>query len=322
MQNAFQSRQELPRYQIAYENNPTLSAIFDAYMAEKNNALSYRPCKHPGSIASHIKVLRALWGDLEIEAFRKGSPSRVQDQVTEWRGAGLAFATCRKRCTIMRAAFRLAIRKEIIERGQEPVFELPPNSPPRERFVDPVKELPRLLKACEELRTPDHTRLFVIIALITGQRSGAIEALRWSHVDFEKRVIMFRETERADERSKKRRVNQPMSDLLYKYMVEAYERRECEAVLAWRGKPIKKCYYSVKQVFKRAGLGDVRRHDLRRSSATYVFDGLKGDLSKAANHIGDTEQMARKVYVQPGTAANLPGIEAATSVIEAAKKAG
>lgn len=300
-------------------SNPPVAEIFDAYMGEKRNALAYRVCKHPGSLHSHIKVVRALWGEMAIEDFRKKSRKRVEDQVAVWRAGGLTFATCRKRCTIMRAAFRHAIRCEMIERVQEPVFDLPPNSPPRERVIDPVKELPRLLKEADDIRTPDHTRTAFYILLITGVRRGALMALRWEHVDFENRIIRFRDTERAEERSKKRRTDQPMNDLLFNLLSAAKERATTDAVIEWRGAGCRSIFYSLKQLFKRAGCPDLRVHDLRRSSATFVYNGLEGDLSAAARHIADSEKMAEAVYVKKDVMKNLAGIDAVSDVLERAR---
>jgi integrase len=320
MQNAHTAAEAAsPGEKRAYDNNPKLTEIFDAYMAEKNNALAYRPCKHPGSLLSHIKVVRALWGAMAIEDFRKGSRKRVQDQVTLWRGTELTFATCRKRCTIMRAAFRHAMKTEIIERGQEPYFDLPPNSPPRERVIDPVNELPRLIKEADDVRTPHHTRTAFYLLLLTGVRRGALMALRWRHVDFDARIIRFRDTERAEDRSKKRRTDQPMNDLLYRLLSEAKERATTDAVIEWRGAGCASIFYSLKQLFKRAGCPDLRVHDLRRSSATFVYNGLEGNLSAAARHIADTEKMAEAVYVQKDVTKNLAGIDAISAVINGAR---
>ena len=302
-------------------SNPTLNEIFDAYMSEKLNPNAYRKCKHPGTLQVNLKTPRELWGSMAIDDFRIGSKARVKASVQGWLAAGLTLPTCRKRVTIMRAAFRFAISEEMIERGQEPVFELPPNSPPRERFVDPKSELPQLLRAMDDVRTPDHIRTAALVLLITGQRRGALLALKWENVDFDRREIRFRDTEAAHERSKKRRVDQPMDDHLYKIMLAAKERATCEWVIEWQGKHCETIYPAMKRLFKRAGMGDLRIHDLRRSSATYVYNELEGDLTRAANHIGDTEKMAESVYVQKDVAKNLKGIEAVSSVLAQARAA-
>lgn len=299
--------------------NPTVGEIFAAYIAARENPKAYKKCKSPRALRICLAEPTKLWGDWRIEDFRKGSRARVEESVLEWL-LTLKPATCRKRCTIMRAAFRHAWKYEMIDRSQEPFFELPPGGPPRERVIDPVNELPRLLKEFD--RAPAHLRYAGYLMLITGQRVGAILSLKWEHVDFEKRVIFFRETEAPEERSKKRRVNQPLDATLFALLTEAKARATSDSVIEWNGRGCKTIYAAFKKVLNRAGVGDSRLHDLRRTSATLVFNGLGGNLARAAGHLGDTEAMADAVYVQRSAAVNLPGIEAVSAVIANARKAG
>lgn len=303
-----------------YANNPTLATILDAYLADRNSALAYRRCKHPRALEISLMKPRELWGEMPIEEFRVGSKPRVKAAVQTWLGAGLSLGTCRKRVTILRAAMSFAVSEELIERGQEPVFELPPNPPPRERYVDQKEELPRLLRELD--RAPFHLRLAGLLMFITGQRIGAILALEWEHVDFDKRIIFFRDTEAAADRSKKRRVNMPMDQELYEILMQAKERATCSRVVEWNGRGCKTVFPGFKRLLRRAGLGDVRLHDLRRSSATYVHAGTGGSDEAAASHIGDSVEMARKVYIQEDPKVRLRGIEANTKTLRDARKAG
>lgn len=100
------------------------------------------------------------------------------------------------------------------------------------------------------------------------------------------------------------------------------ERATCDSVIEWCGRGCKTVYPGLKRLLRRAGLGDCRIHDLRRSSATFVYHGLGGNLTAAANHIGDSEKMADAVYVQRNAEVNLPGIRAVSAVIANARKAG
>lgn len=310
-----------------YANNPLVGAIFDAYIADRSSALAYKRCKHPRALVISLMKARELWGKMPIDEFRVGSKPRVKAAVQSWLAPSpesgqkaVSLGTVRKRCTIMRAAFSFAVSEELIERGQEPVFELPPNPPPRERYVDQKEELPRLLKELD--RAPFHLRLAGLLMFITGQRIGAILALEWEHVDFDKRIIFFRDTEAAADRSKKRRVNQPMDDELFEILTQAKERATCARVVEWNGRGCKTVFPGFKRLLRRAGLGDVRLHDLRRSSATYVHAGTGGSDEAAASHIGDSVEMARKVYIQEDPKVRLPGIEASSKALREARKAG
>lgn len=302
----------------------TLNALCEAYLADRRNPFAERRCLHPESLRTHLVAVRALWGEMTVEDFGAGSKQRVKAQVAEWRAAGLSPFTVRKRISILRTVFRFAIEEELISRALEPVMKLPPNGAPRERFVDDVHELPRLLAAADAIKTPDHVRLLIEILLRTGQRRGCVLSLRWAHVDFERRVIRFRDTQAAEERSKKRRGDKPMNDDLLALMKRAYEARDedCEYVISWRGKRVVNPYHALRKVYERAGLAGLRTHDLRRSSATYVNTALDGNLQAAANHINDTIATAQKHYVQEQVSIHVPAIEAVSSVMARARAEG
>lgn len=299
----------------------TINELCEAYLANRANPYASRKCKHPKSLRTHLVVVRKEWGEMKLKDFRKGSKQTVAAKVSEWRAAGTSAHTVRKRISVLRTVFRFAISEELIERSKEPVMELPPNGPPRERFVDVETELPKLLKAADEIKTPQHVRDLVELLLRTGQRRGAVLALKWEHVDFEKRVIRFRDTEAAEDRSKKRRGNKPMDDELYALLERAKEATPdgCEFVINWRGKGIKNAYHSMRALFRRAGLEDLRTHDLRRSSATYVHNETDGDIAKAASHIVDSEATARKHYVQEDPRVHMPAMSAVANVMSRAR---
>lgn len=302
--------------------NPTVNEVFNAYLADRANPHAERPCKDPSGLAYHLRAVRDAWGAMKVKDFREGSRQRVKAKCEEWRAAGLSPFTIRKRVSIMKTAFRFAVDNEMIKRQHEPVIALPPNGTPRERFVDPDKELSALLKAIDDTRSPDHLRLLIIILFLTGVRRGAALALTWDLVDFDARVIRFRDTEGAGERSKKRRGNKPMEGELLEEMQRAYEARDesCPYVIAWRGKRVRNPYHGLKRIYRRAGLTDLRTHDLRRSSATYVHTETNGDLTAAANHIVDTEATARKHYVQENPTIHLPAMRAVSEVMNRARQ--
>lgn len=301
--------------------SPTLNEIFDAYLADRHNPHAERPCQNPQSIDYHLRVTRRLWGPEKLKRFREQSRARVKAQCEAWRAEGKSQYTIRKRVSIMKTAFRFAVQNEIIRRNDEPVIDLPANGHPRERYVDPETELARLLKAADEIRTPAHIRLLIIGLFLTGVRRGAFLALTWDLVDFERGVIRFRDTQTAHQRSKKRRGNKPMEGMLLEEMTRAYESRheDCPFVIHWRGKRVKNPYHALRRVYERAGLSDLRTHDLRRSSATYVHTETDGDLKAAANHIVDSEATARKHYIFENPSVHRTAMRAVESVLERAR---
>jgi len=301
----------------------TVNDVCDYYLRTRADPFDRRPCQSAASIAIHLKAVRTLWGDWKLKHFVEGSRARVDKQVSEWRASGSASATCRKRLSFLKSAYRRAAEDELIDRDLVPFFHLPPEGAPRERFVDEEKELAVLLRAAANIRTPEHVELKLHIHLLTGQRSSAIHALEWDkHIDFERRLILFKETQAPGERTKKRRTNQPMSDELYDMLWAAKQRAQTPFVLEYRGKRVCNGYAGMKALYRRAKLENIHVHDLRRTAATYVNRELDGDLGAAANFIGDTEKVARAHYVQDAPETRLPQVHALSRVIARAKAAG
>ncbi len=77
----------------------------------------------------------------------------------------------------------------------------------------------------------------------------------------------------------------------------------------------------MKQLYKRAGISGLHRHDLRRTAATLVHRGMDGDIKAAAVFIGDTEQMAARHYVQDAAETRLKPVQAVSDVLARARAA-
>ena len=177
----------------------------------------------------------------------------MKEEVQRWRTATpekpevLMVGTCRKRISQLKTAFKFCIEDEFIPASLNPIIKLPAQGAPRERCLT-LEELAALLREADNPRTPYHIRIAFHLAIRTGQRQSAIKALDWSHVDFVNGVIKFRDTERPDERSKKRRTNIPLDADLRAILEEAYENRDdtCTRVISWNGRPVANLYGGFK----------------------------------------------------------------------------
>lgn len=308
--------------------NPTVRAICTAYLDVKKDPHAFKKCLVPMSIDYSLRRIVREWGDMPIDTFNKGTTERIEKAYSRWLSEKdprtkrpTKSGTIRKGLSLFKAACQFAVKRELITRNQVPIFDLPPTSPPRERVLT-QEELGRLIQAAKE--SPSHVYVQAIVLPILGCRVGAFRALEWSMVDFENRVIRLRDTQSAEDRArnKKRREDQPMSDFLYEILMDAKLRAKSDFVVEWRGKGCGRTYAGMKALFKRAGLPDLRIHDLRRSSATFIHKATGGDLQKAATHIGDTVEMARKHYVHAEVGLKRDGIDMLSDMVrEAAKSA-
>lgn len=310
------------------KTNPTIGEICAAYLKAKKDPHGYKRCLVPMSVDYSLRRITRTWGHLTVDEFNKGTIARIEDAFSKWSSEPdprtkrpIKTGTIRKGLALFRAACQFAVKRELIARNQVPIFDLPPMGVPRERVVDAKKELPAILREAESDSTPYHIWLQTQLLLRLGCRVGALLDLEWKHIDFENRVVLLRETQSAERRliNKKRRENSPMDNGLYKILKKAKKKSNgCTHVISWRGKPIKRSYAGQIAMYKRAGVEGLTRHDLRRTSATYVRDKL--GLSKAAEHIGDTVEMTRKHYAHSKPELKLKGIAKVSDVLRAASK--
>lgn len=175
----------------------------------------------------------------------------------------------------------------------------------RERIVTREEEL-RLLAACEN-RYRKHLRPILICALDTGMRRGEILGLKWSDVDFEERVLTIRafNTKTMQERQ-----------------VSLTTRLMIELERIWEESPknkdflvfgftdnVKKSWTSVRT---KAGLPDVRFHDLRHTAATRLV-AAHLPLPEVGRVLGHTQANTTYRYVN----ANIETTRRAAALLDA-----
>ena len=130
---------------------------------------SLRPiCRHIG----HLRV-----AEITRLVCRQYQNVRLTERPT------LSRSTLRDELLSLRTALLFCERENVIDKA--PWIEAPTKSEPRERWLT-VQEVDKLIAACQ--RTP-HLRLFVMLALCTGARSGAILDLTWDRVDMDRLQI-------------------------------------------------------------------------------------------------------------------------------------
>lgn len=184
-----------------------------------------------------------------------------------------------------------------------------------------MDELKRLLWHADQPSTEPHIKYCLHLALRHGPRQSAIRDLKWSNVDFENRVVRYRDTEAPEERSKKRRTDMPLDDALTALLLEAKENSETEWVMERHGRHVVSTYAGMKALYKRAGIENCHRHDLRRTAATLLHAVTDGDMKTTASFIGDTEKMASTHYVHSGPETRLKPVQALSAIYDRARNA-
>ncbi|HKD37457.1 MAG TPA: tyrosine-type recombinase/integrase, partial [Pirellulales bacterium] len=207
-------------------------------------------------------------------------------------------------------------------------FKMPPKtkSDPRQTWLTPAQAAAIVRAAYRhreaqfgestERHTLRHVARFVVIALRTGTRSGAIcaasfiEAIGRGHVDLEN--CAFHRLPKGARITKKRQPSAPLSDKMadllgrwHRLDVERYGAA-CHAVIQWNGEPVKsvrKAFASAVELaakarpdlFRNIDPAKITPHVLRHTAVTWMLN--KGiSIWQIAGYLGMTPEVIQNTY--------------------------
>lgn len=192
-----------------------------------------------------------------------------------------------------------------------PVVRLPDRGAPRERWLT-RDEAAQLLWAAWRLRqvyrgeatrraTAKHIARFILVALYTGTRAGAVcgAAIRPTigrgYVDLESGLFYRRPPGQRE--TKKRQPTIPLPDRLLAHLRRWEARGLSKAtVVEWRGQPVTKINKAFRAVRTAAGFGaDVVPHTLRHTAATWTMQA-GADPWAASALLGMSLETLTRVY--------------------------
>jgi integrase len=199
-----------------------------------------------------------------------------------------SIATVHRELSFMRRILNVAVANGWILRNpfeQGESLIKPGDEKPRERIISREEEA-RLLAFCTDERA--HLRAIIICALDTGMRRGEMFSLKWSDVDFETGLI----TIRAFNTKTMRERQVAMTDRLRSELLRLNVHQEDNLVFGIKT--------SAKSAFnwakKKAGLSDLRFHDLRHTHATRLV-GAQMPLPEVGRVLGHTQPSTTFRYV-------------------------
>lgn len=149
-------------------------------------------------------------------------------------------------------------------KGKGGTFWLPPSPAPRERYLTRT-EFDRLLAAT----SLPHIRLFMVLALTTGGRAGAILDLTWDRVDFRQGQIRLADGQSGG----KGRATVPMGNRCREALELAFEAKTTGWVIEWAGKRVSSVKRAFREAVTKSGLEAVTPHVLRHTAAVWMIEG-------------------------------------------------
>ncbi|MGU3417705.1 tyrosine-type recombinase/integrase [Methylobacterium sp. D54C] len=253
----------------------------------------------PHEVRGRLDALLSFWGEKTL--------SEVTGRSCREYATFRAKPVARRELEDLRSAIihhrREGLCREVVE------VVLPERGAARERWLT-RSEAARLIRSAyryTETKGPrrgQHTRRhvarFILVALYTGTRAGAVcgaslgkvsSGSGWIDLD---RGIFFRRG--AGQRETKKR--QPPAELPVRLLahLRRWHAQGSTHVVEWNGKPVGT---GIEKAFRRAaesaGLHDVTPHTLRHTAATWlVANGVP--LEKAADFLGMTVETLDRVY--------------------------
>ncbi|MFW5726491.1 MAG: tyrosine-type recombinase/integrase [bacterium] len=194
--------------------------------------------------------------------------------------SGAAPASANRLVVLMRYMFNLAIEWEIggIKANPTKGVILAEENNARERYLSEAE----LLRLHKEVKESENKLLepIVLLLILTGARKREVLDARWEDIDFERKTLMFPVTKSGKPRTV------PLSPNALEILKGLPKVNEFIFPSPKTGKPFVSIFNSWNQARKRAGLEDVRIHDLRHSFASFLVNGGRSiyEVGKLLGH--------------------------------------
>jgi integrase len=249
-------------------NRPAEERVSDLWQAYRSDRLA------AGASRSRLD---SLWKTLEPHfGYKLGkaiTKQECRDYAAHRKRLGKSPSTVKTELEALRACLRWHYGKEA------PVIVAPPPSKPRERYLTKA-ERDKLL---EHIETP-HVRLFVILALTTGARMGAILDLTWDRVNLKHGTIDFNPPGR--DKSNKRRTVVPINSRLREALEEAQKAALSDHVIEYAGNQVKSVKRAIAAAARRSGV-PCSPHVFRHTAAVWMAEA-DVPMEQIAQYLGHT----------------------------------
>ncbi len=217
-----------------------------------------------------------------------GRNTKGTDKKGKPRERPRSIATVHRELSQMRRILNVAVANSWIIRNpfqQGDSLIKPGEETPRERIISREEEH-RLLAACHGER--QHLKAILICALDTGMRRGEIFSLVWSDIDFESGLITIRAFNTKTMRE--RRIGMTERLIAELECLSGYQNGDLVFGIKTH------CQHSFDKAKRKAGLSDLRFHDLRHTHATRLV-GAQMPLAEVGRVLGHTQPSTTFRYV-------------------------
>jgi integrase len=272
-----------------------------------------RKPSHIEGVRYHVrKHINPLLGDLEARSVTEDDVRRVSDKLIR---DSKAASTVRNVMGTLHSVLALAVERHLLDRNPCSMGKLPKAQRDTSiRFLT-QDEVERVLDAppAEDASRAERDwwpvlRLLILTAAKTGMRLGELRALRWEDLDMRAMKIRVRQSfvrgEYGSPKSRRSVRAIPLAPRLERELNDHFEgtlwRRDDDLVLAHphTGRPLDRvrALKHFKAALKRAGVREVRLHDLRHTFATTVAASGEVSLRTLQEWMGHRDLQTTQIY--------------------------
>lgn len=246
----------------------------------------------PARIGYAIDALARFWGALPIAAI-KGETCRRYS-----RERGVADGTVRRELGVLRAALKHCASEGYLISA--PTVVLPDAPPPKDRWLT-RSDVARMVWATRRHNRTRHLARFILVAVYTGTRPGAVRALDWNpntvggHIDLD-RGVLHRAPVGARQ-TKKRQTPARIPPRLMTHLRRWHRLDEgVGPVVRYDGRAIAQIKSrSWQTLCAAAGIEPCTPHSLRHTAATWLMQNA-ADKWDAAGFLGMSLETLERVY--------------------------
>lgn len=245
-------------------------------------------------------AFKRLSGFFEGLMLMEITPAKISDYKSLRIKAGVKPSTISRELEVLRHALNLAIQWEWIETSPFSKIKLDRPKNEIERWITPEEEKRLLDSSTPQLKE------IIIFALNTGMRQDEILSLQWSQVDLFRRNVTLLITKNKEKRTIP--INQTVLDILKSKSkirhISGYVFTS-QAGIKIIASNLLRVYYDAR---KKAGLEDVRFHDLRHTFATRLVQAGV-DLYIVAKLLGHKDIRMTQRYAHHNTESLRHGVD-------------
>jgi integrase len=171
--------------------------------------------------------------------------------------------TCHYDLILIRHCLKIAMNEWGLMLSSNPVdrVKMPPSSPARNRRLEDG-EFDRLEEAAKQTKNP-HIWPIIVFAIETGMRRGELLGLRWEHVDLDRRIAFLPVTKNGSSREV------PLSTKAAQVLARQRQRNDTPSPFPVAPNAFRLAWDRLRS---RAGLSDLRFHDLRHEAISRFFE--------------------------------------------------